>query len=67
MCVSSVIYDAFGKLPDSWYTLGRIDLFKTMISDAKLFDRESNQADCEDPDKTKILERIENLENKLEK
>lgn len=62
MCAVSVIYDMFGKQPDDWYTQERIDLFKRMVADARLFDVESGQPDCEDPEKAKVLERIEKLE-----
>jgi hypothetical protein len=62
MCAVSVIYDMFGQQPDSWYTKERIDLFKRMVEDAKIFDQEANQPDCEDAEKAKILERLEKLE-----
>ncbi len=66
MCAVSVIYDMFGKQPDEWYTLERIDLFKRMVVDARLFDEESGQPDCEDPEKAKVTERIDNLEKELQ-
>ena len=66
MFAVSVIYDMFVKQPDSWYTLQRIDLFKNMVADAKTFDVEANQPDCEDPEKAKLLERIAELEKQLE-
>lgn len=65
MCAVSVIYDMFGKQPDEWYTLERIDLFKRMVADARLFDEESGQPDCEDPEKSKVNDRIEDLEKEL--
>lgn len=67
MCAVSVVYDMFGKLPDSWYTLQRIDLFHSMVTDAKTFDAESGQPDCEDPEKAKLEERIAELEQELAK
>lgn len=67
MCAVSVVYDMFGKQPDSWYTLQRIDLFHSMVSDARLFDQESGQPDCEDPEKAKLEERIAELEKELAK
>lgn len=67
MCAVSVIYDMFGKQPDDWYTKERIELFQRMVSDARLFDEESGQPDCEDPEKAKVEERISNLEKELEK
>lgn len=65
MCAVSVIYDMFGKQPDEWYTQERIDLFRRMVTDARLFDEESGQPDCEDPEKAKVEERIANLEEEL--
>ena len=67
MCAVSVVYDMFGKQPDSWYTLQRIDLFHSMVTDAKIFDVEAGQPDCEDPEKAKLEERIAELEAELEK
>lgn len=67
MCAVSVIYDMFGKQPDDWYTQERIDLFKRMVADARLFDEESGQPDCEDAEKAKVTERIEKIEEQLEK
>lgn len=66
MCAVSVIYDMFGKQPDDWYTQERIELFKRMVADARLFDEESGQPDCEDPAKAKVEERISSLEKELE-
>lgn len=65
MCAVSVIYDMFGKQPDSWYTLDRIEMFHRMVTDARLFDEESGQPDCEDPEKAKVEERIANIEEEL--
>lgn len=65
MCTVSVIYDMFAPLPDSWYTLDRIDLFRTMVESAEKFDLETGQPDCADSEKAKIKERINNLEYEL--
>ena len=62
MCMVSVIYDTFNKLPDDWYTLDRIDLFKDMVHSAELFDKQTGQPDCADSEKEKIKERIADLE-----
>lgn len=48
MCAVSVVYGMFQGLPDKWYTKDHIDLFKRMVTDARLFDTESGQPDCED-------------------
>jgi hypothetical protein len=67
MCAVSVIYDMFARLPDVWYTPQRIQLFHTMVADARIFDAESGQPDCEDPEKAKLEERIQELEEQLAK
>lgn len=67
MCAVSVIYDMFGKQPDNWYTKERIELFYSMVTDAKIFDEESGQPDCEDPEKAKVLDRIVELEEQIKK
>ena len=66
MCAVSVIYDMFGKQPDDWYTQERIELFRRMVADARQFDTESGQPDCEDAEKAKVEERISNLEKELD-
>ena len=65
MCVQSVIYDLFDAQPDEWYTLDRIDLFRDMTASAIIFDKESGQPDCVDPEKVKLEKRIEELESLL--
>ncbi len=65
MCAVSVVYDWFGKMPNTWYTQDRIDLFHNMVADAKRFDEESGQPDCQDPEKAKLEERIAELEQQL--
>lgn len=70
MCAASVIYDMFGVMPDAWYSLERIDLFRRFVKDAKdakEFDKESSQPDCEDPDKAKLETHINELEKELNK
>jgi len=67
MCAVSVIYDAFAKMPDSWYDQERLGLFRRMVSDARIFDRLAGTPDCEDPEKAQLLLRIEELEKEHEK
>jgi hypothetical protein len=66
MCAVSVIYDMFNPMPDSWYNQQRIDLFYQMVTDAKQFDIEANQPDCQDEEKAKLEARIAELEKQLE-
>jgi len=65
MCAVSVIYNMFKPLPDSWYNEERINLFRNMLADAETFDKESNQSDCADPEKEKLVARINELEEQL--
>jgi hypothetical protein len=65
MCAVSVIYGMFKPLPDSWYNQERIDLFRNMLTTAEIFDKESNQPDCADPDKEKLVEHIDELEKQI--
>jgi hypothetical protein len=66
MCAVSVVYGMFVGQPDEWYTTERIGLFRRMVTDARLFDKESGQPDCEDPEKAKVEARIDAIEEQLE-
>lgn len=57
----------FRPMPDTWYNQERIDLFRRLIQDAKTFDVEAGQPDCEDPEKAKLEEHIDELEKELDK
>lgn len=65
MCAVSVIYDMFGRMPDMWFTQPRITLFHEMVADAKQFDIEANQPDCQDEEKAKLEARVAELEEQL--
>lgn len=65
MCAVSAIYDMFRPMPDDWYTLDRIDLFKNMVAQAAQFDIETGQPDCADPEKAKMVAHIAELEEQL--
>lgn len=65
MCAVSVVYGMFKDFPDDWYTQDRIDLFYRMVKDARTLDKEAGAPDCEDPEKVKVAEHIEELEEKL--
>jgi hypothetical protein len=67
MCTQSVIYRVFDQMPDEWFNRNRIELFYRMVSDAKTFDQEAGQPDCVEPEKEKVLERVEQLEKEMEK
>jgi len=66
MCAVCVIYDTFGKLPDTWWnTQDRITTFYTVLDQARILDALTGAPDCEDPEKAKLLERVEELEKQL--
>jgi hypothetical protein len=65
MCAVSVVYDMFNRMPNEWYNRDRLDLFYRLESDARLFDIEAGQPDCEDEEKAKLKERIAELEKQL--
>lgn len=66
MCVVSMIHDWGNKLPDAYWTYPNADYFKELVRKAAEYDRITNQPHCEDPEKVKLLERIEKLLEKLE-
>jgi hypothetical protein len=43
-----------------------IESFKQALEAAKKFDRITKQPDCEDPDKAKLLDRVADLERRLD-
>jgi hypothetical protein len=43
-----------------------IDAFKKLMEAAKEFDEVTGQADCEDPEKAQLLDRIAKLERRLD-
>lgn len=65
MCAVSVVYGMFKDFPDEWYTQERIELFHRMVKDARTLDKEAGTPDCEDPEKEKVAEHIDELEEKF--
>lgn len=61
----SVIYAQFKPLPDSWYTPERIELYRTLIKNAEVFDKEAGQPDCAMPEKDEFGRHLEDLEADL--
>ena len=59
MCILSVVYDYFGEKPDYYWTLEKIDNFRQGIIKARELDRIMEQPDCQDPEKTKLLDILE--------
>lgn len=62
MCSVSAICNWFESLPDEWFTLDRLEKFKSVIELAEFLDQETGQPNCADSEKAKIKERIDELE-----
>ena len=43
-----------------------LESFRQAVEAAKAFDRLTNQPDCEDPEKAKLLDRVDELERRLD-
>lgn len=65
MCAVSRIYDMWKPFPDSWYTMEKIELFHSMVEDAKALDKLTGEPDCEDETKAAVAEHIDELEEVL--
>lgn len=66
MCCVCVIYDTFGQLPNDWWNhQERFNTFYSVLAQAKIMDQVSGAPDCEDPEKAKLLERVQELEEQL--
>lgn len=59
MCVVSMVYDWAGSLPDKYWTRPNYDYLQELIRKAQKYDEMTNQPHCEDENKAKVLERIE--------
>lgn len=80
MCNVSMIFDTYKPyIPTQWtptptvvqpYTAEElrelIESFKQAVEAAKSFDRLTGQPDCEDPEKAQLIERVAELEAKLD-
>lgn len=62
MCAVSVVYGMFKEFPDDWYTQDKIDLFRRMVTDARTLDNLAGTPDCEDAEKAKVAQHIDELE-----
>lgn len=61
----SVIYAQFKSLPDSWYNQDRINLYKRLMQEATLFDKEADQPDCESPEKEILSKHLDEMEDQF--
>jgi hypothetical protein len=59
MCVVSAIHDYGMRQPDDFWTRGRFDEFKDLVRKGQDFDIKTSQPHCEDPEKVKLMARIE--------
>ena len=58
MCAVSAILEYGMSLPETWWDRQRVSEFQKLVDQAKAFDVDTNQADCEDPEKAKFLQRL---------
>lgn len=66
MCVISMVMDMGIKFPDDYWSKDNIDHFKDLTKRAQQFDLEKGLDDCIDPEKAKLLEKIDLLEKRIE-
>lgn len=59
MCSVSAVHDYGRNLPLSIWTEDSLAEFRKLIEQAKQFDIKTGQPDCEDPEKTKFIQVIE--------
>lgn len=79
MCTTSMIMDTGRQYftpvlnqPPAWFTrdrtdevLAAIDALRKAFEAAKVFDTATNQPNCEDPEKVRLMDRIDELEKRL--
>ena len=81
MCSTSAVFDQYHPYipqPDQWHPWSSpepqisaaelrelIDSFYKALEAARIFDRITNQPDCEDSEKAKLLDRVAELEHRL--
>ena len=59
MCTVSAIYDYGRHMDPNYWDKDSLEEFYKLIEAAKIFDKKTNQPDCEDPEKTKWLEIVQ--------
>jgi len=64
MCAVSAISDYGRSLPENFWTQESLSEFKRLLREAKIFDEKTNQPDCEDPEKARFVEIVEEKVNK---
>lgn len=67
MCTVSAIYDYGQSVPKTVWTAPAIDKFVKLIEDAKDFDAETGQPDCEDPTKAQLMKELKKIRKRLKR
>jgi len=67
MCVVSMIMDYGNRMPSDWWNRQKYTDFRRLIEQGQKFDQRTDQPHCEDPEKMKLLKRIEERLDALEK
>lgn len=65
MCIMSLVMDYGQKIPNDHWTSDSLKEFRRMTEIAQQFDKAAGQPDCVDPEKEKMMQRIELLERKI--
>ena len=76
MCTTSAVLDAYRPIVDQRFAqffphdhsteiLEEIRAFRRLYEAARAFDIKTGQPDCEDPEKAKLLKRVDELEARL--
>ena len=67
MCVVSQVMDyGWKRIPDDMWNETTIDQFRRLLEEARKFDKVADQPECEDPEKAKLLDKLDAIEKQLE-
>ncbi len=59
MCAVCALYDYGRQMNPDFWTSESLELFRKLLGEAKTFDEDTGQPDCEDPKKSEWLEIVE--------
>lgn len=59
MCAVSALYNYYATYPMDWWNALKLEEFQKLIRIAKQMDEAVGEKDCEDPEKAKLIERVE--------
>lgn len=59
MCSVCALYNYYATYPMDWWNAIKLEEFQKLIGAAKHMDEVAGEKDCEDPEKAKLLQRVE--------